>query len=381
MALLLLAGVSYFTVVGFSFPVLPRLVERELGGSRTQIGMAFAVFAVGMLLMRPFAGYLSDRLGRRPVMVVGATVVAACQLLHLPAARQGFTALLAVRIVAGMASSVMYLGQATVATEMSPPAQRTQVFATFSIAVVAGFVIGNPLGEIALERWGFGAAFALAAGFALACAGLAALLPETRPPGVRARLSGFGDLFHPVAARVGLINLLVFTAFMGFNAFIADYAEELGLAEAKWVLLTYSATTLLVRLGLGRIIDTVDRRRLGTFAHTTVALGALALALAPGPGWLYPAAFVLAFGLAFNVPLLMLVAVDSAPDEERARVVATVTVFGDVANSMGAFALGALADAVSYEGMYVAVALSAIAAVVVLNSKLMAPVSGLAPRG
>lgn len=379
---LLLAGVTYFTVTGISFPVLPRLVERELDGSKTQIGLAFAVFAVGMLVMRPFAGYLSDRLGRRAVMVTGASLLGICELLHVPAARHGgYLALLGVRVLAGMASSVMYLGQATVATEMSPPQLRSQVFATFSIAVVAGFVIGNPLGELVLEQAGFSAAFGVAAAFAFASAALGLLLPETRPAGLVARLGGVGDLLHPVAARVGLINLLVFTAFMGFNAFIADYAEELGLDEVKWILLTYSLTTLVMRLGLGRLLDTVDRRRLGTFSHITVAIGAVMLALAPTAGWLYPAAFVLAVGLSFNVPLLVLVAVDSASDVERSQVVATVTVFGDLANSAGAFALGAVADRFSYEGMYLVIAASALGAAVLLNSRLMAPVSGLRPRG
>ena len=54
------ATALYFSVAGLSFPVLPRLVEQELGGSQADIGLAFGVFAIGMLLVRPIAGYLLD---------------------------------------------------------------------------------------------------------------------------------------------------------------------------------------------------------------------------------------------------------------------------------------------------------------------------------
>ena len=58
---------------------------------------------------------------------------------------------------------------------------------------------------------------------------------------------------------------------------------------------------------------------LATFAHGTVVAGALLLATADGVSQLYVAAFVIAVGMAWNVPLLILIAVDSATDAERSR--------------------------------------------------------------
>ena len=112
-------------------------------------------------------------------------------------------------------------------------------------------------------------------------------------------------------------------------------------------------------------------------AHLTVAAGPLVLATAGGSGQLYLGAFVIAIGMAWNVPLLMLIAVDSASDVDRSKVVATVTTFGDFANSAGALFLGLIADAAGYEGMYVAVAGGAVLAVVLMRSRFMAPVAGL----
>lgn len=371
------AGIAYFAVAGISFPVLPRLVEDELGGSKTDIGLAFAVFALGMLLVRPIAGVLSDRIGRRPLMIAGALGIAAFQLLHVPAADTGeLWVLLAVRIGTGAFSSLMYLAQATTATELPPERHRAKVFSTFSVAVFVGFAIGPILGESVLQAHGFTWTFAVAAACGTVSALVALTLPETKPAAVRPA-QGLRDVFHPVAARIGLVNLLVFVAFMGFNGFIQDYSEEFGITEARWLLLTYSGTTLVLRLAGGWVIERFDRRNLASVAHTTVAVGALLLATADGVGQLYLGAFVIAVGMSWNVPLLMLIAVDSADDLERSKVVATVTTFGDFANSAGALFLGVIADAVDYEGMYVAVAGAALLAVALMRSSFMAPVAGL----
>lgn len=374
------AGIAYFVVVGISFPVLPRLVEDELGGSRTDIGLAFGTFFLGMLLVRPISGVAADRLGRRPLMLTGAVGIAAMHLLHVPAAETGHLwVLLLVRAGTGAFGSAMYLAQATVATELPPPRHRTRVFATFSVSVFIGFAIGPIVGEMVLQGRGFTAAYATAAGFAVVAAVAGLAVPETRPSDVRPP-AGLRDLLHPVAARVGTVNLLVFTAFVGFNAFIQPYSEEFGLDQARWLLLTFSGTVLVLRLLGSTVIDRVDRRLLATLAHSTLAVGALLLATAGGVAQLYVGAFVIAVGMAWNVPLLILIAVDSADDADRSKVVATVTTFSDTANSGGAFVLGAVADAIEFEGMYVVVAVTALMAVVLMRSRFMDPVGGLRRR-
>lgn len=374
------ATALYFSVAGLSFPVLPRLVEQELGGSQADIGLAFGVFAIGMLLVRPIAGYLLDKVGRRPVMLGGSLAVAVLQLLHVPAADTGeLWVLLVVRVLTGAASSAMYLSQATVATELPDPEHRDRVFALFSTTVLVGFAVGQVFGEMVMQAHGFFWAFVLSAGFAAATTVVSLTLPETRPADAVPAATA-SDLFHPAAVRIGIVNLLVFVGFMGFNAFIADYAEEFGLDDARWILLTYSLTVMAMRVASTRVFMRIPRRTLATFAHSTVIVGALLLATAGGVPQLYVAAFVIAVGMAWNVPLLILIAVDSASDAERSRAVATVTTFGDIANSLGTLVLGFVAESAGYDGMYLVVAASAFFALVLMRSPFMATTRGLHVR-
>ncbi len=365
-------------MVGLSFPVLPRLIEDELGGSEAEIGFAFGATALGMLLVRPFVGFFADAFGRRGVMVVGAFAVAVLQLAHVPAASTGLWALLAVRFLIGTAASAMYVGQATTATELPPQSRSAEIFSTFSVAVFVGFAIGPVLGETVLQRYGFTEAFAAAAVVGGACVLLGLSLPETRPPDAVARIAGMRGLFHPIAARAGAVSFLLFAAFIGFTAFATPYGESLGLEQVRWVLLAFSVTTLVVRALGGRLIATMDRKLLGTAAHLTVVAG-LAIMIAFDTVWsLYLGGVVMAAGLAFNVPLMVVVAAESARPQERSRVVATVIMFGDLANSLGALGLGLVAEFSGYRGMYGVVLVLAFAAAVLYRSPFMDPVTAVA---
>ncbi|MCU0272558.1 MAG: MFS transporter [Acidimicrobiales bacterium] len=378
-AALLAAGTAYFAVGGATFTILPRLVKRELDGGELENGLAFAVYTLGMLVVRPFVGWVTDVLGRRTAMILGAVAVGGLQLLVVPAAEAaGLGGLLAVRFLAGVAASALYVAQATMATELPSPGGRSQVFALYSVSVVVGLAIGPVLGEEVLTAFGFTAAFATAA----ACAFLVALfglaIPETRPPGTKARIAGARELFEPTAVRLGVVNLLVLVAFMGFSGFVVLYAEdELGLERVAPVLLLYSATTIVLRATAGRAMDRMDRLRLGSVAQASIVVAALLLALVPTVPALYLAAPLMAGGLAFQVPLTVMLGAESAAAADRARVVSTISAFGDLANFVGSFGLGWIASGAGYRVMYLVVAGTALAGLVLFRSPFLAPVTSL----
>ncbi len=375
--LLLSAGLSYFVVAGISFPVLPRLVKQELNGGEFEIGLAFGVMGLGMLAMRPLVGFLADKYGRKQLIVVGAIVIIITQLLHVPAARSSLWMLLLVRFVLGLGSSAMYVGQATTATELPPKSRSGEIFSLFNVSVVAGFAVGPVVGEITLQREGFSTAFAVAALFAFFCLLLGLFLSETKPQGAKAQFEGVKSLIHPIAVRAGVVSFLLFGAFLSFNAFITPFAESMGVATVRWILLSYALTSVLTRLYGGRLIDTVDRRTLGSCSHVIVILGLLILVVFNNHPSLYVGGIIMAVGLSFNVPLMVVIAADSASPDERSRVVATVIVFGDLANSFAAFGFGALADVIGFRGMYGIVAAMVAFAALLYRSRFTAPLTGI----
>src|SRR5262245_19324334 len=79
-----LATFAYFLALGTLLPTLPRYVEDGLGGSGVAVGLVIGSFAVSAALLRPVAGLIGDRRGRR-ILVVGGSAIAAVSMLSYAA--------------------------------------------------------------------------------------------------------------------------------------------------------------------------------------------------------------------------------------------------------------------------------------------------------
>src|SRR4051794_26189155 len=73
--LIVASGLAYFLALAMLTPVLPLYVKGPLSGNGLAVGIGVGAFAVGAVLLRPFAGRLGDRYGRKGLVVVGALLV------------------------------------------------------------------------------------------------------------------------------------------------------------------------------------------------------------------------------------------------------------------------------------------------------------------
>ncbi|MFN0091234.1 MAG: MFS transporter, partial [Acidimicrobiales bacterium] len=168
-------------LVGFGIvlPILPLYAER-FGASPSVIGLVLAAYSVGQLVGAPILGRLSDRYGRKPVLLLA---LAGSSLGHLVTGLAGSVwVVLAARAVDGLSGGSVSVAQAAVA-DLAPPAARARLFGLLGVAFAVGFVVGPALGSLA-ALGGPRLPFFLAAGLS----GLNALtglrrLPETRPAG------------------------------------------------------------------------------------------------------------------------------------------------------------------------------------------------------
>ena len=168
--------------IGLIFPILPRLIEdvthaRDVAPS---IGVLAALYAMMQFVFAPVLGALSDRLGRRPVLLV--SLAGAAVNYAVMAFAPSLWMLFVGRAIAGLTSANISVATAYI-TDISPEDTRAKRFglfnAMFGIGFVLGPVLGGVLGDYGL-RLPFIAAAALNAGNLL----LALLvLPESRAPG------------------------------------------------------------------------------------------------------------------------------------------------------------------------------------------------------
>ena len=134
-------------LVGFGIivPILGRYAER-FGASGLTVGFLFASFSLAQLLCAPLLGRLSDRIGRKPVIVIsligtaiGSFITGAAGVLWL---------LFAGRIVDGASGGSLSVAQAAVA-DLAPEAERPRLIGLLGAAFGVGFVLGPAIGGLA----------------------------------------------------------------------------------------------------------------------------------------------------------------------------------------------------------------------------------------
>jgi multidrug resistance protein len=166
-------------LVGFGIvlPILP-LYARELDASPTAIGALVASFSLMQLVFSPIWGRVSDRVGRKPVLVLSLVGTAVGSLLTGLAG--SLWLLFAGRLLDGISGASVSVAQAAVA-DVAPPEQRARLLGLLGAAFGVGFVIGPALGSLAAVG-GPRLPFLLAAAVAAVNAVVALRrLPETHP--------------------------------------------------------------------------------------------------------------------------------------------------------------------------------------------------------
>ncbi|HEX6076556.1 MAG TPA: MFS transporter [Micromonosporaceae bacterium] len=170
---------------GIILPLLPFHAER-LGGTGVWVGGVLTAYAAAQFVAAPVLGALSDRFGRRPMLL--ASLAGSAVSLALTGVAGSLATLLVARVVAGMFGGAIAVGQAYVADLTDPP-ERTRALGMVGASIGMGFVLGPAIGA-GLAGLGFAGVSFVAGGIALAnlIAG-SVLLPHTSTP-AKAALAG-----------------------------------------------------------------------------------------------------------------------------------------------------------------------------------------------
>ena len=287
---------------GILAPVMPKLVLQFLHGDMSQSALIFGafgtVFALMQLFCSPILGMLSDRFGRRPIIILSNLGTGADYLLW--AFAPTLLWLFAARVIAGITTSSITTAYAYIADVTSKEKRAGamgKIGAAFGLGFILGPAIGGVLGNVNVRLPFY------------VCAGLSIInalygyfvLPESLRPELRQtrmaweRANPFGSLkmlrSHPELTRLSLINFIEYVAHeilpVVFTLYVM-YRYKWNLAQVGWSLALVGASIALVQMGLTQwIVERLGERRTLILG---LAVGVLAFAVV---------------GFAPNVPFLL----------------------------------------------------------------------------
>jgi DHA1 family tetracycline resistance protein-like MFS transporter len=371
---------------GITIPVLPLYAQDIFHASPMQITLLTATFFIAQSFASPMLGRLSDRVGRRPVLILSQIGTFLALLLSGVAPALAFLYL--ARAIDGITGGNISVAQAYL-SDITEPSRRARGLGIINAAFSSGFIFGPAFGALVASMWGPRMAYYLAAGISVMTILLSVfLLPESLTPARRAaieqekaarpvsdRASNMFDLL-----RIPSVILILFISFCGQIAFFCFQVIYV-LWLQKAVLIGYSDTLvqqivggILTLTGLAGIITQVwlvgplvrhfgEQRMviIGTFMREVawimmyfVPLLASSLIVSP----------LISSGAGVAMPALLALLTYAAPPDRRGQSIGLMETIQNVGRVAGSVIAGVLFEKISPGAPMLAAALFNTAALI-----------------
>ena len=381
-ALAVLFAVVFINLVGFGLvvPLLP-FYGQSLNAAPWEIAVMFSAYSLGQFFAEPFWGRLSDRIGRKPVILitVAANAVGYVMLAFAPT----IWAAVAIRLFTGLGAGNVSTVQGYVA-DVTPPEKRAGRMGLIGAAFGLGFIVGPGLGGLLvrenLGRLGYQLPIFTAAGIALLAAlGVIFFLRESRakadPAAPRpAFLGGVHDAMrNPVVSRVLLVTLIYMAGFSGMESTFGLWTEARYGWGAREVGLAFMAVGIVSVVTQGLIAGRLARRfgesRVLACGCLLFGAGLVGQVLSPA-AWMVPVMMAVgAFGMAMTMPnISALISRSVAPDRQGAMLGLNMAA-SSIARIFGPVIAGAIFSGIGHDWPFLIGAMLTVpAAVMAVNA-------------
>jgi MFS family permease len=339
------------------FPISPLYIV-ELGGSPADTGMATWVFALASLLTRPLAGLLADRLGRKPVLVLGAFLFGMGPFLH--AFATDIPMLLVVKAFHGIGLAAFSTAYQPFIADLLPPGRYGEGLGVASMPSSLAMVVAPLFGEWALATLGFRPSFqALGAFGGLGALATMVLLAGRRGDSASRPTVGAGGLCKALRQQgvwPGALGMaLMGIPFGAFITFVPLLADTRSLGGAGMVYAAYAIASTGARPLAGRAADRWGPRRVVLVGFWLSGLAAGGMAVA-NSRWLL-AAMAIVFGAGYGTAGAALDGAVQGSVSQSLRGAASAIEYTalDTLVGFGGLGLGWLARAFNYDVMFATV--------------------------
>lgn len=340
-----------FTGFGLVIPLLPFWAER-LGANALGIGLILTTYALAQFLFTPLLGLLSDRYGRKRIIVI--SLCSEALAFALTGLASSLPMLLLARMIGGAGASNIGSAQAVV-SDVTPPEKRAAGMGIIGAAIGLGFVVGPALGSL-LAPHGEQTPFLVALVLSLLNALLVLLLlPETRKQQPRTGLqegpglllAGWSKVAHhgPLVSLV-LVNLLYTLAFTGMETVFPLLTQQnFGWsARQNGYIFTYVGVVVIIMQGglVRQLVKRYGERNLMLFGLILLGLGLLMLNWSSNLAFLVIAVGVLSAGEGAVTPTSTAVLSLLTPSDEQGEILGFAQGLGGLGRTIGPLIAGAL---------------------------------------
>lgn len=345
LANLLMAVAFYFMV-----PILPVFLSDRFAATESQIGLVLSFYTIAALLIRPFAGYALDAIGRYSIYVISLLLFSTIFFGYVWATSILFVLIL--RFIHGLTWGSMSSAGSTIAVDLVPLKRRGEGIGIFGLSMTIAMAIG-PLIAIAITGdSSYKRLFYSAAGFSFLGLVLALFvrIPKITPVKKKFKIT---SLIEKKALPVSLNVFLVSIPYGGIISFIALYGRSIGIDSSGLFFLLIAIGITISRVLSGKSFDRFGPKRICILGLVLLIAGLFMLALNQSYFGYHLSAMILGFGFGIIMATFQAIANHKIKADKRGAANSTYLTFFDSGIGFGMLLVGYLIQVMNYSGAFI----------------------------
>lgn len=344
LANLLMAVAFYFMV-----PILPVFLSDRFAATESQIGLVLSFYTIAALLIRPFAGYALDAIGRYSIYVISLLLFSTIFFGYVWATSILFVLIL--RFIHGLTWGSMSSAGSTIAVDLVPLKRRGEGIGIFGLSMTIAMAIG-PLIAIAITGdSSYKRLFYSAAGFSFLGLVLALFvrIPKITPMKKKFKIT---SLIEKRALPVSLNVFLVSIPYGGIISFIALYGRSIGIDSSGLFFLLIAIGITISRVLSGKSFDRFGPKRICILGLVLLIAGLFMLALNQSYFGYHLSALILGLGFGIIMATFQAIANHKIKADKRGAANSTYLTFFDSGIGFGMLLVGYLIQVMNYSGAF-----------------------------
>lgn len=349
LANLLMAIAFYFMV-----PILPIFLNDVFSATEGEIGVVLSFYTIAALLVRPFAGYALDAIGRYSIYVGSLLLFALIFLGYIWATSILFV--LIVRFMHGLTWGSMSSAGSTIAVDLVPHERRGEGIGIFGLSMAIAMAVGPVIAITITGEDNFNKLFFSAVAFS-SLGLLLALLIRVPKMNLSKKKFKIQSLIEKKSLPVSLNMFFVTIPYGGIISFIALYGREIGIESSGLFFLLLAVGITTSRVMSGRSFDKKGPQKISTLGLVLLILGLPILAFYPTIIGYHLAALILGFGFGIIMANFQAIANHNVEAKKRGAANSTYLTFFDLGIGAGMLLVGYLIQITNYSNAFALCAL------------------------
>ena len=335
-----------------------------LGAAPTVVGVVSSLFALTALIFKVFSGPAIDAFNRKWILIAAILVIAI--------SFAGFSLsvnvemLFAFRLLQGCGQAFTATCCLAMAADALPAERFGVGIGTFTLAQAVCQAIGPTIGLSLAERFGYRAAFAVAACCSFCAVIAAACIRGTAREARRPFRISLGSIVAPEAIFPAVLLFLLQMTFCNINSFLVIYAEEQNVANIGLFYTVYAVAMLFAPRMVGKLADRWGTTRAVIPAMLCFALSFWVISCSDSLPLFLLAAVISAFGYGAAQPAVQALGMKSVPESRRGSASSTSYIGQDLGNLVGPIVAGWLVERLGYGLMWRMMILPVLAAILLV---------------